>query len=293
MNKKYVKLLVFTSMIVLAMVLPSAAQLAMGQEPKDLCLDTSTAYDQNFKWYNTDGPLPSYVEGHYIFSGGKSSSMYQDALSLKSVKVGESFALSAKISVKIDTLSTSSRDEFSVFITDDTKVFTGDEFGFVIQQDGPALFAYLQSPRTTEFFKIFKLDSIPMGQEKTYTLKAVYSEMNGRAIVRFFVNDILALTHDFPLVSDHEFYLVISSKKLSESELDTSRNTMRVYSACIVNLPVADVPSNADVKESPAGLLALSLTNTVTMLLTVAILITTINIYIKVRKLRKTTHSHT
>lgn len=69
-------------------------------------------------------------------------------------------------------------------------------------------------------------------------MKAVYSEIDGRAIIRFFVNDVNVLVHDFPIVTGENLYLVVSSKKLSPQSIDTSRNYMKVYSTCIVNLPV-------------------------------------------------------
>jgi len=289
MNKKIVNLFKISTLL-LSFAFFTMVYPANGQEAKDLCIDMSTAYDQKFKWYNTDGQLPSYVDGHYIFSGGKSSSMYQDALSLMSIRVGESFALSARISVKIDTLSPSRRDEFSIFITDDTRVFTGDEFGFIIRQDVPALLGYLQSPRMMDFFKEFKLESISLGEEKTYTVKAVYSEINGKAIVRFFVNDIQALTYDFPLVAGHEFYLVVSSKKLSSPEIDTSKNSLKVYSACIVNLPVAEIPSTTEIGKTSVESSTQTLINIITMVFSAALLITTINLYIKLRKLTNSFH---
>lgn len=204
---------------------------------KDLCLDMTTAYDQSFKWYNTAGPLPSYNGDHYIFTGSSASNVYQDALSLKSVEAGKTFALSTRVSIYIANPSQSDRDEFAIFVTDDTMVFTGDEFGFVIRQKSSTINGYIQSPRIPEFFKEFRLESIPIGVEKTYTLKAVYSEINNRGIIRFFINDINVFTHDFPIISGEKFYLVISSKKLSPESVDTSGNYMKVFSACMVNLP--------------------------------------------------------
>jgi hypothetical protein len=209
---------------------------------KDLCLGMTTAYDQNFKWYTTAGPLPSFNGDHYVFTGSSASNVYQDALSLKAVEAGKTFALSARISVYIENPSQSDRDEFAIFITDDTRVFTGDEFGFVIRQKSSTINGYIQSPRIPEFFKEFKLENIPIGVEKAYTIKAVYSEVNNKGIVRFFINDINVFTQDFPIISGEEFYLVISSKKLSPETVDTSGNYMKVFSTCIVNLS----PQRAD-----------------------------------------------
>ncbi|MEM3394578.1 MAG: hypothetical protein QXV24_04580 [Nitrososphaerota archaeon] len=211
--------------------------LVRGEDSRDLCIDMSTAYDQSFKWYNTNGSLPAYMGDHYLFSGGSTSNMYQDAISLVPIKVGKAFALSARISIHVGSESMSSRDEFAVFVTDDTKVFTGDEFGFVIRQDSASVYGYIQSPRLSEFFREFKLADVTIGREETYNLKAVYSVLDGRAIVRFFLNDVNVLVYDFPVMTDEELYLVVSSKKLSPQFIDTSRNYMKVYSACIVNLP--------------------------------------------------------
>jgi len=209
---------------------------------RDLCLDTTTAYDRNFKWYNTAGPLPSFNGDHYVFTGSSASNVYQDALSLKAIEAGKTFALSARISLYIENPSQSDRDEFAIFVTDDTRVFTGDEFGFVIRQKSSTINGYIQSPRIPEFFKEFRLENIPIGVEKTYTLKAIYSEVNNRGVIRFFINDINVFTQDFPIISGEEFYLVISSKKLSPESVDTSGNYMKIFSACMVNLP----PQRAD-----------------------------------------------
>lgn len=215
-------------------------------QPADLCLDLTTAYDQNFKWYNTNGSLPAYHADHYLFTGSKFTNVYQDALSLKSIEAGKTFALSARVSVYIENLSASDRDEFAVFITDDTRVFTGDEFGFVVRQSSSTINGYIQSPRIPEFFKEFKLESIPVGSERTYTLKAVYAEIGDKGVIRFFINDISVFVHDFPKISGEKFYLVISSKKLSPTSIDTSRNYMKAYSACMINLPIQRADENPD-----------------------------------------------
>lgn len=225
------------------------SQSVVGGGSEDLCIDMNTAYDQGFKWYNTAGPLPAYMGDHYLFTGSSSTNMYQDAVSLRTIKVGKAFALSARVSIYIDSKSPSSRDEFAIFVSDDAKVFTGDEFGFVVRQDSASLFGYLQSPRLYEFFKEFKLADIQVGREETYNLKAVYSELDGRAIVRYFINDVNVLVYDFPVVTGEELYLIVSSKKLSDPSLDTSKNFMKVYSACVVNLPAPRI----DVATNPAS----------------------------------------
>jgi len=56
-------------------------------------------------------------------------------------------------------------------------------------------------------------------------------------VIRSSINDINVFTQDFPTISGEEFYLVISSKKLSPESVDASGNYMKVFSACIVNLP--------------------------------------------------------
>ncbi len=239
MGAKYSAVLVLLSVFLISSFFP----LVSGENSRDLCIDMSTAYDQGFKWYNTNGSLPAYMGDHYLFTGSSTTNMYQDAISLRSIKVGKAFALSATISIHIDSKSPSSRDEFAIFVTDDTKVFTGDEFGFVVRQDSASLYGYLQSPRLYEFFKEFKLAEIPVSKEMTYNLKAVYSELDGKAIVRFFINDVNVLVYDFPVVTDEDLYLVVSSKKLSTVVVDTSNNGMKVYSACIVNLPAPRIDS--------------------------------------------------
>ncbi|MEM4281805.1 MAG: hypothetical protein QW470_06870 [Candidatus Caldarchaeum sp.] len=264
-------------------------QQAASQDLKSLCLDFSTAYDQRFKWYNTNGSLPIYKNDHYVFTGSKTTNMYQDAVSTKSIKAGEAFAVSARVSIKIDSKSSSYRDEFAVFVSDDTKVFTGDEFGFVVRQDSATVLGYLQSPRLPEFFREFKLDSLPIGVEKTYSLKAVYSELAGKAVVRFFVNDINVLTYDFPIVSGEELYLVISSKKASGPEVDTSNNHMKVYSACIVNLPVprADtvIQSNSDEKNfSDISIF----TNTATLVVMFVLALVVLKLYKSLKMIERT-----
>ncbi len=241
MGDKYLAVLVLLSTILSYFFLP----FAVGEETRDLCIDMSTAYDQGFKWYNTNGSLPAYMGDHYLFNGGKASNMYQDAVSLTSIKVGKAFALSARLSIHIGSKSTNPRDEFTIFVTDDTKVFTGDEFGFVVRQDTASLYGYLQSPRLYEFFKEFRLADLTIGKEESINLKAVYSEIDGRALIRFFVNDVNVLVHDFPVVTGENLYLVVSSKKLSPQSIDTSRNYMKVYSTCIVNLPASRIDITA------------------------------------------------
>lgn len=230
---------ILASITIIALILLPYAQFttyAEGQE--DLCIDMGGAYDQNFKWYNTNGSLPKYMGDHYLFTGSNNTNMYQDAISIRSIKVGKAYALSTRVAINLQTLHDDDRDEFAIFVTDDIKVFTGDEFGFVFRIKSATLYGYIQSPRIPEFFLIFKISDVSIGQEKVYNLKAIYTELNGKAIVRFFVNDINIHTHDFPITSNEELYLVISSKKLSPLSIDTSNNYMRVYSACIVNLPV-------------------------------------------------------
>lgn len=242
--------------------------LVMGEDSRDLCIDMSTAYDQGFKWYNTNGDLPAYMGDHYLFTGSSASGMYQDAVSLSSIRVGKAFALSARVSIRIDSRSQSSRDEFAVFVTDDTKVFTGDEFGFVVRHDSASLYGYLQSPRLYEFFKEFKLADLAVGREETYNLKAVYSELNDGAIIRFFINDQNVMVYDFPVVTGEELYLVVSSKKLSPEVVDTSNNYMKVYSACVVNLPAprTEGPSQGNVQENGPINELIIFTNTATFI---------------------------
>jgi hypothetical protein len=255
---------------------------------KDLCLDMTTAYDRNFKWYNTAGPLPSFNGNHYVFTGSSASNVYQDALSLKTIEAGKTFVLSARISVYIGSQSQNDRDEFAIFVTDDTRVFTGDEFGFVIRQKSSTINGYVQSPRIPEFFKEFKLEKIPIGAEKAYTLKAVYSEVNNRGVIRFFINDINVFTQDFPIISGEEFYLVISSKKLSSESVDTSSNYMKVFSACMINLPPqrADTaaqetfPRNESQSMEQMMLMVLTLNSAVLIILAIALLVL-------IRRLRK------
>ncbi|BAJ50264.1 hypothetical protein CSUB_C0403 [Candidatus Caldarchaeum subterraneum] len=229
--------------MLLALLLMSSTAVAHGEDqPRELCLDLATAYDRNFKWYNTMGPQPVYNGDHYLFTGSRATNVYQDALATTSIEAGRTFALSTRISIYMENRSPSDRDEFAVFVTDDTKVFTGDEFGFVIRQKSSTINGYIQSPRIPEFFREFRLDDIPLGVEKTYTLKAVYSEVDDETIIRFFVNDVNVLTYGYPKVTGENFYLVISSKKLSPENVDTSGNYVKVFSACIVNLP----PQRAD-----------------------------------------------
>ncbi len=279
MSDKYLAALVLLSTVLLSyFFLP----LAVGEETRDLCIDMSTVYDQRFNWYNTNGSLPAYMGDHYLFNGGSTSNMYQDALSLASIKVGKAFALSARLSIHIGSESTSPRDEFAIFVTDDTKVFTGDEFGFVVRQDTASLYGYLQSPRFYEFFKEFKLADLTIGREETFNLKAVYSELDGRALIRFFVNDINVLVHDFPIVTGENLYLVISSKKLSPPSIDTSRNYMKVYSTCIVNLPAPriDITGQDPTQESDSMYQIIVFTN-------VAILIVLLSMFFMMVRLSR------
>lgn len=262
--------------VTLLFPLPCLQFTAYAESREDLCIDMSKAYDQNFKWYNTNGSLPQYMGDYYLFTGGKGTNMYQDAISIRSIKVGKAYALSARVAINLQTLHDDDRDEFAIFVTDDTKVFTGDEFGFVFRIKSAALYGYIQSPRIPEFFLIFKISNVPIGQENVYNLKAVYTELNNKAIVRFFVNDINIYTHDFPITSNEELYLVISSKKLSPPSIDTSNNYMKVYSACIVNLPVPRVDStyqdNVQTKLEVDIHLLLTLV-LVTMLITIVLLL--------------------
>lgn len=255
-----------------------------------LCLDTTSAYDRNFKWYNTMGPLPLFAGDHYVFTGSRATDVYQDALSLEAVTAGRTFALTARINIYIENPSASDRDEFAIFVTDDTRVFTGDEFGFVIRQRSPAIYAYIQSPRIAEFFKEFRIEDLPGKTGKTYTLKAVYSEMGDKGLIRFFINDIVVLVTDYPKIYGENFYLVISSKKLSPENIDTSKNYMKVYSACIVNLPpqrVEDVATKSTTQQ-----IALS-EWTVTLILwaanTILIALLSVNLYLLKRRLKGTT----
>jgi hypothetical protein len=79
---------------ILTLTLLTLLSLAVtaGQSVEDSCIDFSTPYDQNFKWYNTNGSLPEYHGDHYLFSGGKTANAYQDAVSRKSIRVGSAFA---------------------------------------------------------------------------------------------------------------------------------------------------------------------------------------------------------
>lgn len=260
-------------------------QSVVGDGSEDLCIDMSTAYDQGFKWYNTAGPLPAYMGDHYLFTGSSSTNMYQDAVSLRTIKVGKAFALSARVSIYIDSKSQSSRDEFAIFVSDDAKVFTGDEFGFVVRQDSTSLFGYLQSPRLYEFFKEFKLADVPVGREETYNLKAVYSELDERAIVRYFINDVNVLVYDFPVVTGEELYLIVSSKKVSDPSIDTSRNFMKVYSACVVNLPTPriDVATNIGGQTIDDFDKIMVMTDLLTLITLLVVLIVMLRIYRVVR----------
>jgi hypothetical protein len=208
-----------------------------GQSVEALCLDFSQPYDMNFKWYNTNGSLPEYRGDHYLFFGGSTTNAYQDAVSKKSLRVGSTFNLSVKLEVYFNTQAFTDRDEFAVFVAEDTEFYKGDEFGFVIRQRSMVLNGYIQSPRTREYFKEFRLDSLELGLSKSYVLKAVYSEVEGKGLVRFFVNDILVASQEYPIVSGKDFYLVLSMKKLSPPQYDTSANQVRVYGACLANLP--------------------------------------------------------
>jgi len=270
---------------ILTLTLLTLLSLAVtaGQSVEDSCIDLSTPYDQNFKWYNTNGSLPEYHGDHYVFSGGKTANAYQDAVSRKSIKVGSAFALSVRLEASFSTRAPTDRDEFAVFVTDDTKVFTGDEFGFVIRQGSMVLNGYVQSPRTREYFKEFRLDSLEPGVSKSYVLKAVYSEVEGEGLVRFFVNDILVASHDYLIVSGKDFYLVLSMKKLSAPQHDTSENKVKIYSACIVNLQQQplDIHKNTATQQ---GNDVIVLLNTLMVVLLAAMVVGLTFFYVKISK---------
>ena len=270
---------------ILTLTLLTLLSLAVtaGQSVEDSCIDFSTPYDQNFKWYNTNGSLPEYHGDHYLFSVGKTANAYQDAVSRKSIKVGSAFALSVRLEVSFNTRTPTDRDEFAVFVTDDTKVFTGDEFGFVLRQGSLVLNGYIQSPRTREYFKEFRLDRLEPGVSKTYVLKAVYSEVEGEGLVRFFVNDILVASHAYPIVSGKDFYLVLSMKKLSAPQHDTSENRVKIYSACIVNLQhqPTDIHKNTVTQQ---GTDVIVLLNTLMVILLAAMLAGLAFFYVKTSK---------
>ncbi len=193
-----------------------------------IALDTSR-YDPKFNWYNTNGTLPIISNDGVIFHGSNLTNMYQDAISIISIKPAKYIELNARVSFIIDNYSDNPKDEFAIFTTTDIKEYNENEFGFVLPEDSNILYAYLQSPDIREFFiwrPVMYID------DDIHSLKAIYDNGN----VRFYIDDMIVWEHKFIILKDR-LHLAIVSHKLSNDNIDISNNKMIIYNANLLSKP--------------------------------------------------------
>ena len=190
-----------------------------------IILDTSK-YDPNFNWYNTNGTLPIIRNNTVIFHGSNLTNMYQDAISIISIKPSKYIELNAKVSFIINDYSNNAKDEFAIFATSDIKEYNKHEFGFVLPENNDILYAYVQSPEINGFF-IWK--PIMYIDDNLHELKAIYDNSK----VRFYIDNMLVWEYKFIILKDR-LHLAIVSHKLSNN-IDISNNKMIIYNASLLS----------------------------------------------------------
>ncbi len=190
-----------------------------------IILDTSK-YDPNFNWYNTNGTLPIIRNNTVIFHGSNLTNMYQDAISIISIKPSKYIELNTKVSFIINDYSNNAKDEFAIFATSDIKEYNKHEFGFVLPENNNILYAYIQSPEINGFF-IWK--PIMYIDDNIHELKAIYDNSK----VRFYIDNMLVWEYKFIILKDR-LHLAIVSHKLSNN-IDISNNKMIIYNASLLS----------------------------------------------------------
>jgi|GEM_PF-6514417 len=193
---------------------------------QEIKLNLNYVYDPNFNWYNTNGSLPVVEGGSAIFYGSDKTNVYQDAVSLKGIVAKDTLVLNAVVTFNIESYSTNASDHFAIFLTNDKVNYNKEEFGFVLPQNSNMLYAYVQSPSINKFFVWNPITEVNNGE--MYNLKAVYSIEDYQPFVNFYLNNKQVWKYPFTKVSNNLFYIVMTSHKLSDSSINTSRNYMKI-----------------------------------------------------------------
>jgi hypothetical protein len=193
---------------------------------QEIKLNLNYVYDPNFNWYNTNGSLPVVEGGSAIFYGSDKTNVYQDAVSLKGIVAKDTLVLNAVVTFNIESYSTNASDHFAIFLTNDKVNYNKEEFGFFLPEDSNILYAYVQSPSIHGLFVPTPITKVNNGE--TYNLKAVYSIEDSEPFVNFYLNNKQVWKYPFTKISNNLFYIVITSHKLSDPSINTSKNYMKI-----------------------------------------------------------------
>lgn len=218
MNNK----IIFMNIMAIVLLFPILVSYNIDQSNEESIILDTKRYDPKFKWYNTNGSLPIIKDNSVIFSGSNKTNMYQDAISITSIRPGD-IELFANVSFFINSYSNNPKDEFALFATSDIVTYDKHEFGFVLPEDNNILYAYIQSPNINGFF-IWK--PILYVEEKSYLLKAFYDKYSND--IFFYVNNILVWHINFIELNDN-MHIAIVSHKISNQSVDISNNKMIIH----------------------------------------------------------------
>ena len=158
--------------------------------------------------------------------------MYQDIISVKTIKADTSLVLQATATTNIRELSNTGEDQLVIFAADDTSKYKGDEFGFVLPETGNTWYAYIQSPHLPSWFvwtPVLTLDSSSI----PHNFKAAYSNVGSFNCVNFYVDGKLVWTTLYPDVSGQSYHMALSSHKVSSTGIDISQNVMTIENASL------------------------------------------------------------
>jgi hypothetical protein len=166
--------------------------------------------------------------------------MYQDIVSISTIKAQNHLVLQAQITTNIGSHSNTAEDQFSIFAADDITRFKGNEFGFVLPETGSCWYAYVQSPQIKGFFVWSPILNIEPNTTELHDFKAIYSDKGIFSDVCFFVDGELKWSSVYPTVSG-DFHLVLTAHKVSPQTVDISLNQMQVKKPILSNLDLGDV----------------------------------------------------
>jgi hypothetical protein len=188
-----------------------------------------------FNVYNTNG-TPPYIDGSSaLFFGSSATAVYSDIVSLSSIRAEKSLVLEARATVNVSSFSNTGEDQLAIFAADDTIKYKGDEFGFVLPETGNTWYAYIQTPKAPSWFvwkPVLTLDASGLTQ---HSFKAIYSSLGSFSFVDYYVDSKLVWTTFYPNISGQSFHMVLTSHKVSDENIDLSRNAMAVGNASLTD----------------------------------------------------------